>query len=150
VQAQDTIINASFANPPKEPIPVYVLTGQSMVVKFDQEFGRVAASNLDFAEAALVAPDQIVINGKASGRARLTAWSRNNETLIFFDVDVRVNLAQIDSQVRALFPNKDIRLSQANGSVVISGSTQPKIAQQVEQVVQAAGFKTINLLAQAV
>lgn len=149
-QAQETIINASFANPPKEPIPVYVLTGQSMVVKFDQEFGRVAASNLDFAEAVLVAPDQIVINGKASGRARLTAWSRNNEVLIFFDVDVRVNLAQIDSQVRALFPNEDIRLSQANGSVVLSGSTQSKIAQQVEQVVQAAGFKTVNLLAQAV
>ncbi len=150
VQAQETIIRASFANPPKEPIPVYVLTGQSMVVKFDQDFGRVAASNLDFAEAVLVAPDQIVINGKASGRARFTAWSRNGEVLIFIDVDVRVNLAQIDSQVRALFPKDDIRLSQANGSVVISGSAQPKIAQQVEQVVQAAGFKTVNLLAQPV
>ncbi|MBI1763623.1 MAG: type II and III secretion system protein family protein [Acidobacteria bacterium] len=150
VHAQETIIKTSFANPPKEPIPVYVLTGQSMVVKFDQDFGRVAASNLDFAEAVLVAPDQIVINGKASGRARITVWSRNSEVLIFIDVDVRVNLAQIDSQVRALFPKDDIRLSQANGSVVISGSAEPKVVQQVEQVVQAAGFKTVNLLAQPV
>ena len=148
--AQEAVIRASFADPPKEPIPVYVLTGQSMVVKFDQEFGRVAASNLDYAEAVLVAPDQMVINGKASGRARITVWSRNSEVLIFIDVDVRVNLAQIDSQVRALFPKDDIRLSQANGSVVISGSADPKVAQQVEQVVQAAGFKTVNLLAQSV
>ncbi len=147
--AQDAIVRASFANPPKEPIAVYVLTGQSLVVRFDQNIGRLAVSNLDFAEAVLVAPDQMVINGKASGRARFTTWSRD-EQMIFFDVDVRVNLAQIDSQVRALFPKIDIRLSQANGSVVLSGSAEPKIAQQIEQVVQSAGFKTVNLLAQPV
>ena len=148
--AQGTIVRASFADPPKEPITVYVLTGQSVVVKFDQNIGRLAVSNLDNAEAVLVAPDQLVINGKSSGRARFTAWSKNGDVLIFFDVDVRVNLAQIDSQVRTLFPKDDIRLSQANGSVVISGSAEPKVAQQVEQVVQAAGFKTVNLLAQPV
>jgi pilus assembly protein CpaC len=148
--AQDTVINASFANPPKEPIPVNVLTGQSCLVIFDRPIGRLAVSNLDTAEAALVRPDQMVVNGKTIGRARFTTWSKDDSQFLFFDVDVRANLAQIDSQVRALFPKEDIRLSQANGSVVISGNVEPKVAQQIESVVQSAGFKTVNLLVQPI
>src|SRR5262245_22603577 len=148
--AQDTVVNVSFIKPSKEPIPVNVLAGQSCLVIFDKSIGRLAVSNLDTAEAVLVAADQMTVNGKASGRARFTVWSKEDNQFIFLDVDVRANLAQIDSQVRALFPKEDIRLSQANGSVVISGYVEPKVAQQVETVIQAAGFKTVNLLGQPI
>src|SRR5262245_18471489 len=148
--AEDTVIKVSFAKPSKEPIPVNVLAGQSCLVIFDKPIGRLAISNQDTAEAVVVAPDQMTINGKASSRARLTVWSNDDSQFIFLDVDVRANLAQIDSQVRALFPKEDIRLSQANGSVVISGNVEPKVAQQVETVIQAAGFKTVNLLVQPI
>src|SRR5215510_8004381 len=148
--AEDTVIKVSFARPSKEPIPVNVLAGQSCLVIFDQPIGRLAVSNQETAEAVLVAPDQMTINGKVSSRARLTVWSKDDSQFIFLDVDVRANLAQIDSQVRALFPKEDIRLSQANGSVVISGNVDPKVAQQVETVIQAAGFKTVNLFVQPV
>ena len=64
-----------------------------------------------------------------------------------FDVYVRANLSLIDSQIRALFPKDDIRLSQANGSVVISGSVaNDKTAAQVQSVVEAANFKVVNML----
>ena len=60
---------------------------------------------------------------------------------------MRTNLSLIDSQIRALFPKDDIRLSQANGSVVISGSVvNAATAAQVQSVVEAAGFKTVNML----
>ncbi len=148
--AQETVIRASFLSSEKEPIPVNILTGQSCLVIFDQPIGRLAVSNTDTAEAVLVATNQMMVNGKASGRSRFTTWAKEGDKFLFFDVDVRANLAQIDSQVRALFPKDDIRLSQANGSVVISGNVEPKVGAQVESVVQAAGFKTVNLLAQPV
>ncbi|MDX2032304.1 MAG: pilus assembly protein N-terminal domain-containing protein [Blastocatellia bacterium] len=149
-QAQETVVRASFLFPEREPVPVNVLTGQSCLVIFDQSIGRLAVSNTENAEAVIVAPNQMMINGKTSGRARFTTWAKDGERFVFFDVDVRANLAQIDSQVRALFPNEDIRLSQANGSVVISGNVDPKVATQVEDVIKAAGFKTVNLLSQPV
>jgi len=148
--AQETIIRASFLSSEKETIPVNILTGQSCLVIFDQPIGRLAVSNTDTADAVLVAPNQMMVNGKTSGRARFTTWAKEGDKFLFFDVDVRVNLAQIDSQVRALFPKEDIRLSQANGSVVISGNVEPKVGAQVESVVQAAGFKTVSLLVQPV
>ena len=104
-------------------------------------------SNPDIAEAVLVTSTQVVVNGKSFGQVNFIAWEKGTDRFIVFDVYVRTNLSLIDSQIRALYPKDDIRLSQANGSVVISGSvSDPKIASQTEAVVQAAGFKTVNLL----
>jgi pilus assembly protein CpaC len=148
--AQENSINVSFAAPPKEAIPVYVLAGQSVLVVFDESIGRLAVSNSEVAEAVLVAPNQMMINGKLTGRVTFTAWSKDTTSFIFFNVHVRVNLAQLDSQVRVLFPNMDIRLSQASGAVVISGSIPPAIMKQVEEIVKAAGYKTVNLTGRSV
>ena len=126
---------------------INVLVGQSRVINFDRQIGRFSVSNPEVAEAVLVAPDQVLVNGKAFGQVNFIAWEKSGGKFVVFDVFVRANLSLIDSQIRALFPKDDIRLSQANGSVVMSGSVDdPKTAQQADAVVQAAGFKTVNML----
>src|SRR5215212_3228630 len=143
--AQDQSMTASFGT--KEAIPVNVLVGQSKLITFDQAIERFSVSNPEIAEAVLIAGTQVVVNGKAFGQVSFIAWEKNTGRFLVFDVYVRTNLSLIDSQIRALFPKDDIRLSQANGSVVLSGSvSDPRIATQAEAVVQAAGFKTVNLL----
>jgi pilus assembly protein CpaC len=148
--AQATSYKASF-NQNKEAVAVNVLVGQSRVINFDKPVGRFSVSNPEIAEAILVSPDQVLVNGKAFGQVNFIAWEQSGGEYLVFDVYVRANLSLIDSQIRALFPKDDIRLSQANGSVVISGNvTDPKTAAQVDSVVQAAGFKTVNMLASPV
>jgi pilus assembly protein CpaC len=147
VVAQDQSTNASFATGTKEAVPVNVLIGQSRVISFDRPIERFSVSNPEIAEAVLVTSNQVLVNGKAFGQVNFIAWEKGTERFLVFDVYVRTNLSLIDSQVRALFPKEDIRLSQANGSVVISGTvSDPKLASQAEAVVQAAGFKTVNML----
>ena len=148
--AQATSYKASF-NENKEAVAVNVLVGQSRVINFDRPVGRFSVSNPEIAEAVLVTPNQVLVNGKAFGQVNFIAWEQSGGEYLVFDVYVRANLSLIDSQIRALFPKDDIRLSQANGSVVISGNvTDPKTAAQVDSVVQAAGFKTVNMLASPV
>src|SRR5438270_5239915 len=148
--AQEISYKASFDNN-KESIAVNVLVGQSRVINFDKPIGRFSVSNPDIAEAVLVTPDQVLVNGKAFGQVNFIAWEQAGGKYLVFDVYVRANLSLIDSQMRALFPKDDIRLSQANGSVVISGSVNdPKTSAQVQSVVEAAGFKTVNMLASPV
>jgi len=145
--AQETSTNASFGSDSKESIPVNVLVGQSRLISFDRPIERFAVSNPEIAEAVLVTPNQVMVNGKAFGQINFIAWEKGSARFIVFDVFVRTNLSLIDSQIRALFPKEDIRLSQANGSVVLSGTvSDPRIATQAEAVVQAAGFKTVNML----
>ena len=144
--AQENSYKASF-NQNKEAIAVNVLVGQSRVINFDRPVGRFSVSNPDIAEAVLVTPDQVLVNGKAFGQVNFIAWEQTGGQFLVFDVYVRANLSLIDSQIRALFPKEDIRLSQANGSVVISGSVKDSnTAAQVQSVVEAANFKTVNML----
>ncbi len=148
--AQSTSYKASFKEN-KEAVAVNVLVGQSRVINFDRPVGRFSVSNPEIAEAVLVTPDQVLVNGKAFGQVNFIAWEQSGGEYLVFDVFVRANLSLIDSQIRALFPKDDIRLSQANGSVVISGSvSNPQTSAQVDSVVQAAGFKTVNMLASPV
>jgi len=144
--AQENSYKASFSEN-KESIAVNVLVGQSRVINFDRPVGRFSVSNPEIAEAVLVTPDQVLVNGKTFGQVNFIAWEQSGGQFLTFDVYVRTNLSLIDSQIRALFPKDDIRLSQANGSVVISGSvTNSTTSAQVQSVVEAAGFKTVNML----
>ena len=121
MHAQETSYKASFKQN-SEPVAVNVLVGQSRVINFDRPVGRFSVSNPEIAEAVLVTPDQVLVNGKAFGQVNFIAWEQTGGQYLVFDVFVRANLSLIDSQIRALFPKEDIRLSQANGSVVLSGN----------------------------
>src|SRR5437763_8744744 len=149
--AQSPSVQSTFADSQKETTPINVLVGQSRVINFDRPIGRFSVSNPEIAEAVLVAPDQVLVNGKGFGQVNFIAWEQKGSRFLVFDVYVRTNLSLIDAQIRALFPKDDIRLSQANGSVVISGSVKdPKTVNQVQAVVEAAGFKAVNMLETAV
>lgn len=149
-EAQESSYTASFKQN-KEPVAVNVLVGQSRVINFDKPVGRFSVSNPDIAEAVLVTPSQVLVNGKGFGQVNFIAWEQSGGSYLVFDVFVRTNLSLIDSQIRALFPKDDIRMSQANGSVVLSGSVvDAKTSAQVQSVVEAAGFKTVNMLASPV
>jgi pilus assembly protein CpaC len=144
---QQNSVAASFERAQAETVQINVLVGQSRVINFDRPIGRFSVSNPEVAEAVLVAPDQVLVNGKAFGQVNFIAWEQKGGSFIVFDVFVRSNLSLIDSQIKLLFPKDNISLSQANGSVVISGSVQDqKTGEQVDAVVQAAGFKTVNML----
>ena len=108
--AQENSYSASFKQN-KEAIPVNVLVGQSRVINFDRPVGRFSVSNPEIAEAVLVTPDQVLVNGKGFGQVNFIAWEQSGGEYLVFEVYVRANLSLIDSQMRVLFPKDDIRLS---------------------------------------
>ena len=70
--AQETSYKASFSEN-KEAVAVNVLVGQSRVINFDRPVGRFSVSNPEIAEAVLVTPDQVLVNGKAFGQVNFIA-----------------------------------------------------------------------------
>src|SRR6185295_15106398 len=50
------------------------LVGQSRVINFDKPVGRFSVSNPEIAEAVLVTPNQVLVNGKAFGQVNFIAW----------------------------------------------------------------------------
>ena len=86
--AQETSYKASFSQN-KEAIAVNVLVGQSRVINFDRPVGRFSVSNPEIAEAVLVTPDQVLVNGKAFGQVNFIAWEQTGGQFLVFDVYVR-------------------------------------------------------------
>jgi Flp pilus assembly secretin CpaC len=72
----------------KRPIAVNVLVGQSRVINFDRPVGRFSVSNPEIAEAVLVTPDQVLVNGKAFGQVNFIAWEQTGGQFLVFDVYV--------------------------------------------------------------
>lgn len=146
--AQETVLRLSFTNPPKEPIPVSLLTGQSRLIIFSDEYGRLAVPNQEIAESIPMDSYQLLISGKAPGQSTVVIWSKDGSRFVFIDVSVRANLTQLEAQIRILLPREDVQLSQANGSVVLSGTvSSARVIQRADTIAQSFGFKTVNLLA---
>src|SRR6185369_17927501 len=82
--AQETTYDASFSSTVKEAIPINVLVGQSRVINFDRPIGRFSISNPDIAEAVMVRPDQVLVNGKSFGQVNFIAWEKSDSKFIVF------------------------------------------------------------------
>ncbi len=144
-------IQASFANN-AQPVKIDVLVGQSRVIDLDQEYERVSISDDKIAQVIPISFKQILVNGLQFGQVNIVAWSKPRikgeaSRMLVFDIYVQVNLTLIDNQIKILFPKENIQLSQANNSVVISGSvTRPELSEQAQKIIEAAGLKVTNLL----
>jgi pilus assembly protein CpaC len=146
-RAEDFHVQASFAQPQQDAITMNVLVGQSRVIHFDRPIGRLSISSSEVGEAVVVSADQVVVNGKAFGQVNIIVWDKSGDRSLVFDIYVRANLALLDALIKSLFPKDDIRLSQANGSVILSGTVDDtKKITLAESAVQTAGFKTVNML----
>jgi pilus assembly protein CpaC len=148
--AQEKMIPASFTNN-GQPIKIDVQVGQSRVIDFDADYERLAISDEKIAQVIPINFRQAIVNGLTFGQVNLVAWAKKKEgepeRLVAFDIYVQSNLSLIDNQVKVLFPKENIQLSQANNSVVLSGTvTKPEIAEQVQKIIEAAGLKVTNLI----
>jgi pilus assembly protein CpaC len=151
IAQEKATIQASFADN-AQAVKIDVLVGQSRVIDFDQEYERVSISDPKIAEAVPISFKQILVNGLQFGQVNLVAWSKPRvigeaSRMLVFDIYVQVNLSLIDNQIKILFPKENIQLSQANNSVVLSGSvTRPELSDQAQKIIEAAGLKVTNLL----
>jgi Flp pilus assembly secretin CpaC len=67
-----------------ESVVVYpsitVTVNKSVVLRVPKRASRVSVTQPQIAEAVVVAPDQILINGKAVGTTSLVVWFEENKT----------------------------------------------------------------------
>ncbi|MFM8396055.1 MAG: type II and III secretion system protein family protein, partial [Acidobacteriota bacterium] len=144
-------LRASFARNQQASLKVDVLVGQSRLIELDEDYERVSISGEKIAEVVPISTRQVMINGLNFGQVNLVVWAKNAPAgaprMVIFDIFVQVNLTLIDNQIKILFPKENIQLSQANNSVVLSGSvTRPELAEHAQKIIEAAGLKVTNLL----
>jgi pilus assembly protein CpaC len=100
---------------PKVPLTA----GRSTVVTTDFDVTRIAVTNPEIADAVVVQPREILVDGKKAGTVSLIVWGTGTRTQ--YDVVVEQPVAPLEQQLRALFPGEDVTVSTSEGATVLSG-----------------------------
>jgi pilus assembly protein CpaC len=78
-----------------------VTAGKSVLVDSAATIERVSVANGDFAEAVVITPHEVMVNGKAAGQTSLIVWQQGGNRLLF-DLNVLRNDALLDAARREM------------------------------------------------
>jgi pilus assembly protein CpaC len=129
------------------PQRISLLSGRSTVLTTTFDITRIAVTNPAIADATVVKPRELLIDGKAGGTVSLIVWGAHGRT--HYDVIVTAEASTLQQHLQTLFPNQDIRASATADAIVLSGQvTNPDIMVQAIDIAQAMAPKArlVNML----
>lgn len=137
---------------PAQPIPstlkrVLLTAGRSTVVMTDFDISRIAVTNPAVADAVVVQPREILIDGKSAGTVSLIIWGATQREQ--YDLVVDQGVPSLQRQLNALFPGEDIKVSASDDAVILSGQVSSNaVVLRSGEIAQASASKAkvINML----
>jgi pilus assembly protein CpaC len=116
-----------------------------LTVEFDVT--RIAVTDPAIADATVVAPREILVDGKGPGTVSLILWGGTRRS--HYDVVVEPAITVLQQQLRQLFPAEDIQVLASEGSIVLSGQVSSNaIMLKAAEIAQSSSQKAavINML----
>ena len=99
---------------------VGLTAGRSTVLNTDFDVTRIALTNPAVADATVVEPREVLIDGKAPGTVTMILWGGENRR-VQYDVVVDPPVSALQQQLRALFPGEDINVQVNEEATTLSG-----------------------------
>jgi pilus assembly protein CpaC len=127
---------------------VVLTAGRSTVLSTEFNITRIAVTNPAVADATVVQPREVLIDGKAPGTVSLIVWGEN-ATRVQYDVVVDAGVTALQQQFQQLFPGEDIRVSANEESIILSGAVSSNnVMLRAAEIAEATSSKTnvINML----
>lgn len=131
---------------------LHLVAGRSVLLDCAQAVQRVAIGTPTVAEATVISPTEIMVNGKAPGETTLILWESGGSRE-FFNVEVRANesasvdkLEGIRRQLRTQLAGQQLKVAMENGAIFLSGTVDDLTSsERAVQIASTAG-KVVNLL----
>jgi pilus assembly protein CpaC len=142
-----TTAAAQAPAPPASYERVLLTAGRSTVLATDFDITRIAITNPATADAVVVQPREILIDGKAPGTVSLIVWGGAARKQ--YDIVVDPGVAALQQQFQALFPGEDIRVNITDEALIIAGSVSSNaVMLRAGEIAEASAskLKIINLL----
>jgi len=154
LQSQAALHAVHVSQPEEQDVSndLSVVAGRSVLLDCAQVVQRVAVGTAGIAEATVVSPTEILVNGKAAGETSLILWERGGSRE-FFNVTVRASqssgndrLESVRRELKSELPNQAVKVSAENGAVFLSGTVKDLTSSdRAVQIASVAG-KVVNLL----
>ncbi len=142
---------AQQAQPPQQAAAegndrLHLLVGRSLVISSPTRVKRVSIADPNIADAIVISPFQVLLNGKTPGGVSLIIWDESDQSQTF-EIFVDLDILGLSQKIREVFPNEPIRVEASKDLVMISGRASTKAAQaQILAIVSAVTPKVVNLM----
>jgi pilus assembly protein CpaC len=110
----------SFVSP-KRTVSVGVAVGKSQDVRTDSSFIDILVGDPEIADVNPLTDRALSILGKKIGTTRVSLYGEEKKLVGVFDIEVSYDTAKLAEELARRFPHAKVRVSTANGRVLLSG-----------------------------
>ena len=105
---------------------ISVTINKSMVFRLAERAKRVSITQPAVADVLVVAPSQLLINGKAIGTTSLIVFDEKGD-VVNYDLVVGPDIAALRAELRTIFPDEKIDISTSGPSLVLRGEVSNEV-----------------------
>jgi len=128
------------------PQTLHLLVGRSLVITSPSKIKRVSLADPTIAEAIVVSPYQVLLNGKAPGGVSLLLWDEADQSQAF-EVSVDIDILGLSQKIHEVFPSEPVQVETSRDIVILSGRvSSAAVADKILEVVKAAAPKVTSLM----
>ena len=132
----------------KRPPPTGTIlldVGKSQIVTAPWQVKRVSVTEPKIADVEILTPTQFLVMAKSPGSTDVIMWSQA-EQVQQINIVVNLELGQIKSQLRKLFPSARLEVSQVRDVLVVRGSlARTAHVQQMHKFFEASGLRYVDM-----
>lgn len=126
---------------------IVITAGRSTVLTTPFAITRIAVTNPDVADAVVVQPQEILIDGKEAGTISLIVWG--DAQRVQYDVVVEPAVTNLQQRLQALFPGEAIEVNVTDQAIILSGNVSNNVVMlRAGEIAQASApdLQVINML----
>jgi pilus assembly protein CpaC len=125
---------------------ISVSKGASALLVNPLPIQRFSIGEPTIAEALVLSPTEVLINGKALGTTTLFVWDNTSQVRVY-SVEVTADAPALQRYLRALMPSEEITVSASGNSVTLSGTVlDPNSVARAIEVARQSGAQVIDNL----
>jgi pilus assembly protein CpaC len=127
-------------------VPLRVMVGKSLLINTTERLKRVAVTDPGVADALVVTPTQVLVNGLAPGEVSLLIWDELERSRSF-DLRVDVDITAATEEMHRLFPEEQINVTPSRSAIVLSGHvTTEDVSKHAGALAAAYSKNVVNVL----
>jgi pilus assembly protein CpaC len=128
------------------PQSLHLLVGRSIVISSPARIKRISLADPNIAEAIVVSPTQVLVNGKTPGGVSLIIWDESDQSQVF-EVSVDIDVLGLSQKIHEVFPSEDVHIDTSRDVVMLSGKiSSALVADKILEVVKNTTPKVTSLM----
>jgi pilus assembly protein CpaC len=129
-----------------EPQTLHLLVGRSLVITSPTRIKRVSLADPEIAEAVVVSPTQVLVNGRKPGGVSLLLWDEMDQSQAF-EVSVDIDVLSLSQKIHEVFPSENVHIDTSKDSVILTGNiSSGVVADKILEVVKGATPKVTSMM----